>query len=1442
MDHLTGPNGENFFDFTAQFQVTDSDSDVAPGDFDVRVSDDVPTANDDTDSVDEGSTVSGNVVSGDSQNEPDSTPDQGGADGAELIRTLTHDGVTYTLVDGSTVSNDGGLTQGNQYTFDGTTLTIETAEGGTLALDLTGANFGDYTYTAPSGINSDVNETFTYGLEDGDGDVDPADLVISVENTVDSLLGKIVINEVGLGTAEFFEVSKGNDDFEVPAGTNFIEIRNIANSANDVTGNAVKTLDIEIVGPDGTKVTIDLSTLDGNDGQVGLAAKQYLVLYENGVWAVYDKDGSLVNNGIGNYTSNGPWGFGDTTSDELAINMMQEVAPGTFVHIDGLLANNPNTGPLTHTPEQIWSAAGVGSAAAASLLGPIVNNAQFNGLIGDQWLLLNAILDGNESVLDDPQALNLAVNDGVDDTTKVFARVYSGIVTGVGGTTPGDADPIDTNQELDWTTSNQSTQGGINQAADDLNAQDDSDDFDPAQGGGTNDGVAGQTVIDVSEGGEADTADETADDTLAGGDGQDFLFGDADANLIQGGDHNDMLFGDAGDDRLEGGKGADLLVDVDGQDVLIGGAGDDVLIGGQERLDGTPIAIDNDAGDLLVGDNIIEGTVPVFNVVYVIDVSGSMAWEFDSNNIAAPGESRLDFAKQAFLTLNQQIIDAGFAGVVNIKVVPFSSTASDAGSPEYDRADDGGLTSFINGLSANGGTQYEAPLQIAANWLREDVDGSERHVDSQNFVFFLSDGGDNDDYTPSTSLIEDLYGDGGLPNITGLTIKAFGFGAPGASDFDPEELREVETGVDGNGQGDQVTIVESPDDIDEIFSAISLTDENFGEDVILGGSGNDMIFGDTLVVDPDFLGTDFEYAQLLFQDGDGEALRLPLDTIGLSDWIEGGAGHDSIMGQAGDDTITGQEGDDLVYGGDGDDVVRHTLGEETLGVAGNHYDGGRGTDKLVLNLTQDELDDVTIAQAVQDLVAFIGANSDPASISGNGLLGSFAALGLEVRNFEAIEILVDGQPIAPNADDFNLVTNQAPGFSVNAEYVAAFGDDGVGGPVVLDSVSGNASYTSPNSQVTNITGNFDFVVESPTPALSDSATATLVQDTGDNVLTGNDGGRDLIVGQTTTVPGSPVTVTGAVAAGATFSGDDDQFTFAAATLPAGVSITQIVINLGSLGDWHISGSGSKAFDLDGNSDVTPSSTSVSGGNSTLTINFSAGSFSEGDTLGFGIDTDTGTVAFEDGGNFGDNGIPVTITLSDGTVLNGNYVEDGDASSFVVNGVSQPAPGGVEANGLAGDDVLVGTNLADTLDGGDDDDWLIGGAGDDSLLGGLGNDTLEGGLGTDILEGGAGADTYVFAYGGVDEGDHIVGFTTGLGGDVLDLSDLLAGESLNAADLTDYLTFSTSGGNTTITVETDGSIFGSHNDFTIILDGVTLSGADDQAIIQNLIDGGNLVTD
>src|SRR5690606_15075424 len=127
----------------------------------------------------------------------DNEADSAGADGLGVIRTIIHDGVAYTLVDATTVDNDGGFTQGTDYTFDGTTLTIDTAEGGSFAIDLVGGSIGAYTYTPPNSA-SGTSEQFTYELEDGDGDGDTATLTINLDDSPTAENSAVIVDEDGL--------------------------------------------------------------------------------------------------------------------------------------------------------------------------------------------------------------------------------------------------------------------------------------------------------------------------------------------------------------------------------------------------------------------------------------------------------------------------------------------------------------------------------------------------------------------------------------------------------------------------------------------------------------------------------------------------------------------------------------------------------------------------------------------------------------------------------------------------------------------------------------------------------------------------------------------------------------------------------------------------------------------------------------------------------------------------------------------------------------------------------------------------------------------------------------------------------------------------------------------------------------------------------------------
>jgi len=176
--------------------------------------------------------------------------------------------------------------------------------------------------------------------------------------------------------------------------------------------------------------------------------------------------------------------------------------------------------------------------------------------------------------------------------------------------------------------------------------------------------------------------------------------------------------------------------------------------------------------------------------------------------------------------------------------------------------------------------------------------------------------------------------------------------------------------------------------------------------------------------------------------------------------------------------------------------------------------------------------------------------------------------------------------------------------------------------------------------------------------------------------------------------------------------------------------------------------------------------------------------------------------------------------------------------------------GIDGNTLTGGDgaeILLAGDGNDTLIGNAGDDVLLGNAGDDNLQGGAGNDLIVGGAGDDSLVGGGGID--IFALEAGDEGtvaspavDVIADFNVGSGGDVLDLSDMLQNEEANPLD--SYLNFSydSASGDTTISIDVDGSSGVSQQ---VVLSDVDLTAGgtlSDQQILDNLLDNGNLVVD
>jgi Ca2+-binding RTX toxin-like protein len=180
-------------------------------------------------------------------------------------------------------------------------------------------------------------------------------------------------------------------------------------------------------------------------------------------------------------------------------------------------------------------------------------------------------------------------------------------------------------------------------------------------------------------------------------------------------------------------------------------APDGLLVVGSNASDnldstGTPVATDNHAvprdgqpdgaitgtggADVLVGDvggrttNFIPGQD--YNIALVLDVSGSMEG------------NRLTILKDAINHLAGQL--AAHSGHINLSLITFSENAQQQISIEnFGPTHLAQLTNIVNGLVANGATNYEAAFNATVNWF--NAMGSHSAFSGyENLTFFVTDG------------------------------------------------------------------------------------------------------------------------------------------------------------------------------------------------------------------------------------------------------------------------------------------------------------------------------------------------------------------------------------------------------------------------------------------------------------------------------------------------------------------------------------------------------------------------------------------------------------------------------------------------------------------------------------------------------------------------------
>ncbi|WP_019507742.1 calcium-binding protein [Pleurocapsa sp. PCC 7319] len=223
------------------------------------------------------------------------------------------------------------------------------------------------------------------------------------------------------------------------------------------------------------------------------------------------------------------------------------------------------------------------------------------------------------------------------------------------------------------------------------------------------------------------------------------------------------------------------------------------------------------------------------------------------------------------------------------------------------------------------------------------------------------------------------------------------------------------------------------------------------------------------------------------------------------------------------------------------------------------------------------------------------------------------------------------------------------------------------------------------------------------------------------------------------------------------------------TLDGGVGDDTIIGNKGD--DLKIGGKGDDRFiwnDGDASDimeggegyDVTEFNGSLESGDELLLqANGERASFDRLNLVPINLDVDD-VEQFEINGLGGDDSL--TVKDLTGTDVQSVIFNGGDGNDYL-DASETAVP--ITADGGAGHDTLIGSQVNDLLRGGDDDDILEGGYGDDTLIGDKGSDLFKGGKGddrliwndgdgSDIMEGGEGYDVTEFN-GSLESGDELL---------------------------------------------------------------------------------------
>ncbi len=943
--HADGQD-ENNVEFTVNYKVTDGDGDSVQGTLKINVDDDTPTAVNDTDAVTALNVAeTGNVL----------TNDKVGADAPGKV-------LTYTVA-------------GNTYAADGVSHTIPGI--GTIWMKTN----GEYSFTQTSSAPGSL--AIGYQMEDADHDTASGNLNIALLDRPTLTIGDATAAE---GSALIFDLTLSSASgqpitLNLTAGapgtatpgtdyetTNFRYSTDGGATWQNATGNQITIP----AGTTGVKVEVDTvqdTIYEGNETLTLSATKAGTSVGD--VQTGDTGQGTIVDNDpvptltIGDATATEgsalifDLSLSNPSSKDITLDLTAG-APGTATP-----GSDYETSNFEYWNGTAWVAAGgangrtVTIPAGTTSLQVRIDTTQDTIYEGNETMTLSAVKNagsvgevttgdtGQGTIVDNDAKPSFSIDDvtrNEEDGTITFTVTLSGstsmtssvdynVAPGTAGT-PGDygAGPSPLNGTLTFAPGE--TTKTITLTLKDDNVPEPTETF----------------TVNLSNASNATISDNQGVGTILDKDQPDYLI------VGKNVDDTDSQTTDHHIDSSP--NGPDGAID--------GAAGNDVLVGD----------IGGKSGQVAAGN---------YNVCLILDYSTSMNDTFPNSG----GKSRLEVMQAAVAALLTQY--ANHPGTVNVKIIAFGTNLLGQWTSNGDfttSMKDGTRTAidWVNWIDDNRGTQYtnyEAAMKAAKTWY--DSVGNNGNI---NKAYFLSDGDptarlddkgnvvkdSSPDSTTLNQFINEAHGAAGSMLTAGndglkVDLQAIGIG----TDVTKSTLDKFDN------SGDTVT----PGSAQIVTSAFELSEAleigqtplpyDMGNDVINGGGGNDLIFGDApyteSIVDGSSTNSGWQAFELagMTQEQIIAWLRANSDEAGReyagakygNDTIHGGDGNDRIYGQGGDDKLYGDAGDDKLYGGSGHDMLDGGIGTNELyggdgndrlfwnGVAGSKYDGGNQSGSAV---------------------------------------------------------------------------------------------------------------------------------------------------------------------------------------------------------------------------------------------------------------------------------------------------------------------------------------------------------------------------------------------------------------------------------------------------------------------------------------------------------------